>query len=553
MFRQSFGPARTRRSSRDSRPRPASLSYVPWWTLTVGFLALLAIAVPLGAMFTTVAWPQFLEILSRPSSVDAIVVSVKTAVAAVAIDLVLGIPLAIVLSKHGRFVRVARIIVALPLALPPVVAGLALVNVFGRRGFLGAPLEHLGIHIAFTSVAVVLAQVFVSLPFFVIAVESALRSRPAGLEETAATLGASPTRTLLTVSLPSIRFGIARGTLLALARCLGEFGATLTFAGSFQGTTRTLSLQIYLSRESDPDEAIALGVCLILVAALIAVLTELKFRSPRNRGMVSPAGSALADVSPTDTFDAEETDSESEAGHGFLPASRGHSVALGTRTKCPSITINGSVVGRSWHVHLQVQSGETVALMGPNGSGKSTLCQVICGVLSLDSGELTLRGEDVDTPRRFVPPHMRKIAVMAQKPLLFSHISVLDNVAFPLIAAGYRRKDARLRAGQLLEEVNCSALASSRPYALSGGETARVAFARTIAASPDIIVLDEPTAHLDTASRALLRTLLNRYVRDREVTTILVTHSAQEAEQLAHRVVTMTQGTIVASSDVTHR
>ena len=156
--------------------------------------------------------------------------------------------------------------------LPPVVAGLALLTTLGRRGLLGQHLAALGIEIGFTTVAVVIAQVFVSLPFLVVSLEGALRTSGLDYERAASYLGASPTRTLLTVTLPMAAPALASGTALSFARALGEFGATLTFAGSLQGVTRTLPLEIYLLRESDSDLALALAVVLLAVAGIVVWL-----------------------------------------------------------------------------------------------------------------------------------------------------------------------------------------------------------------------------------------------------------------------------------------
>ena len=164
-----------------------------------------------------------------------------------------------------------RSLVLLPLVLPPVVGGLALLYAYGRRGLLGAHLEAFGVHIAFTTTAVVIAQSFVALPFLVVSLEGALRTAGERYEAVAATLGANPTTVLRRVTLPLVLPGLISGAVLSFARALGEFGATLTFAGSLQGVTRTLPLEIYLQRETDPDAAVALSLVLIVVAVLIVV------------------------------------------------------------------------------------------------------------------------------------------------------------------------------------------------------------------------------------------------------------------------------------------
>jgi molybdate transport system permease protein len=167
-----------------------------------------------------------------------------------------------------------RSLILLPLVLPPVVGGIALLYTFGRRGLLGHTLQVLGLQIAFTTTAVVLAQTFVSLPFMVVALEGTLRTVGSRYEVVAATLGARPTTVLRRVTLPLVLPGLVSGAVLSFARSLGEFGATLTFAGSLEGVTRTLPLEIYLQRETDADTAVALSLVLVAVAILVVGLSQ---------------------------------------------------------------------------------------------------------------------------------------------------------------------------------------------------------------------------------------------------------------------------------------
>jgi molybdate transport system permease protein len=170
--------------------------------------------------------------------------------------------------------RLVRSLVLLPLVLPPVVGGIALLYTFGRRGLLGQTLEVLGIQIAFSTAAVILAQAFVALPFLVVSLEGTLRAVGQRYEVVAATLGARPTSVLFRVTVPLVLPGLASGAVLSFARSLGEFGATLTFAGSLQGVTRTLPLEIYLQRETDADAAVALSLVLVVIAVLVVGLAQ---------------------------------------------------------------------------------------------------------------------------------------------------------------------------------------------------------------------------------------------------------------------------------------
>lgn len=259
---------RTHVRSRSREHRPG----VPSALLPLAALGALVILVPVAGLAARVPWGEFLALITREDSLTALRLSAQTAVAAAAICVLLGVPLGMLLARRsfpGR--RVLRALVLLPIVLPPVVGGLALLATFGRTGLLAAPMEATGIDIAFTTTAVICAQTFVSLPFAVMSVEGAVRTHGTDYETAAAVLGAGPWRTFATVTLPLLAPAIASAAVLAFARALGEFGATLTFAGSLAGTTRTLPLEIYLARETDPDAAAAISMLLVAIALLVVV------------------------------------------------------------------------------------------------------------------------------------------------------------------------------------------------------------------------------------------------------------------------------------------
>lgn len=250
--------------------RPA----LPRWIALPATAAAVVLAVPLLAMLVRVPWDRLPALLGTPAALDALWLSLRTCALATLLSLLLGLPLALVLSRgRGRWAAAGRVLATVPMVLPPVVAGLALLVALGRRAWLGGWLASIGIDLAFTTAAVVVAQTFVAMPYLVVSVEGALRSAQDDYAVVAATLGARPTTVLRRVSLPLVAPAVASGAALAFARALGEFGATLTFAGSLQGTTRTLPLEVYLQRETDTDTAIALSVVLIAVAAALVAGT----------------------------------------------------------------------------------------------------------------------------------------------------------------------------------------------------------------------------------------------------------------------------------------
>ncbi|WP_068251174.1 ABC transporter permease [Janibacter corallicola] len=242
----------------------------PRWLWVPAAGAVVLVVVPLAGLLAQVPVGQLWPLLTSETSLDALLLSLRTATAATVICVLLGTPLALLLAR-GRWPgqAVLRALVLVPLVLPPVVGGLALLYTFGRRGLLGRYLEAAGVSISFSTTAVVLAQTFVALPFLVLSLEGAVRGLGRRHEEVAATLGAGPWRRLTRVTLPLVAPGLLSGCVLAFARALGEFGATLTFAGSAQGRTRTLPLEIYLQRETDPDAAVTLALLLVVLATVI--------------------------------------------------------------------------------------------------------------------------------------------------------------------------------------------------------------------------------------------------------------------------------------------
>jgi molybdate transport system permease protein len=188
----------------------------------------------------------------------------------------IGVPLAVVLARStGRMVRLLRAVVLLPLVLPPVVGGLALLFLLGRNGFLGYALDvAAGITIPFTTTAVVIAQTFVAMPFLVVSIEGALRGAGDRYERVAATLGARPWTVFRRVTLPLLLPALGSGVVLSFARALGEFGATITFAGSLEGVTRTLPLAVYNQAQTDVDSAVALALLLVVVAVVVIAVAR---------------------------------------------------------------------------------------------------------------------------------------------------------------------------------------------------------------------------------------------------------------------------------------
>ena len=242
----------------------------------------LAVAVPVLGLLLEVPWGRLPAVLGSDTALDALRLSLVTSTASTLVAAVLGLPLAVLLARvdfPGR--SVLRGLVLLPLVLPPVVAGTALLAVLGRRGLLGAPLETVaGLVLPFSTTGVVVATTFVAMPFLVVTVEGALRNLDGRHEGAAATLGASRWTVLRRVTLPMVRPSLVAGLALTWARALGEFGATITFAGSLQGRTRTLPLAVFVALEGDRDTAVALSLVLIVVSLAVVVSLRERWWNP---------------------------------------------------------------------------------------------------------------------------------------------------------------------------------------------------------------------------------------------------------------------------------
>ncbi|MDN5790831.1 MAG: ABC transporter permease [Micrococcales bacterium] len=233
-------------------------------------IGVLLLLVPLAALLLRADWTRVIPDLGSDIAGPALRLSLLTTTTSAVLCLLLGTPLAWLLARSEHpAMRWLRALLTVPLVLPPVVGGVALLMTWGRNGLIGQYLEGFGIQITFTTVAVVLAETFVSLPFYVLAVEGSMRGLDERLESVARTLGASDLRYLRTVALPLVLPGIASGLALAWARALGEFGATITFAGNFPGRTQTAPLAVYVGLQHDLQIAISISIALLAVSVIV--------------------------------------------------------------------------------------------------------------------------------------------------------------------------------------------------------------------------------------------------------------------------------------------
>ena len=261
-----------RRSAAEDQQR------APWPLAAPAAVAVAFLVLPLMGLLVRAPWSNLGQVLAESAVLDALRLSLVCATSATALSLFFGVPLAWILAR-ARFPGrgLLRALVTLPLVLPPVVGGVALLLAFGRRGIVGQYLDAwFGFTLPFTTLGVVVAETFVAMPFLIVTVEGAFRSSDRGFEEAATTLGASRLTVFRRVTLPLIRPSLIAGAVLCWARALGEFGATITFAGNFPGRTQTMPIAVYLALERDPDAAIALSLVLLTVS--VAVLVGMRDR-----------------------------------------------------------------------------------------------------------------------------------------------------------------------------------------------------------------------------------------------------------------------------------
>ncbi|MFI6770828.1 ABC transporter permease [Streptomyces sp. NPDC050355] len=511
---------------RISAARPAGRRRAPGTRTPVALVvpALVAVAfllMPLVGILARTSWSELGTHLTSPGVTEALSLSLLVSFWALGLSLLLGVPLAWLLARVGFPGKaLVRSLVLLPMVLPPTVGGVALLLGFGRRGVLGPWLEDtFGIVLPFHTSGAVVAATFVAMPFLVISLEGTLAGLRPRYEETAASLGASPVRVFCTVTLPMVAPGLAAGAALTWARALGEFGATITFAGNLPGTTQTLPLQVYLLLQGSPEAATSVSLLLLVIA--MAVLICLRGRWT----------GATTDRPARDVPAAEDTDPPAPS------APVGEPPAIPAAPDGERWPLHADVTGFN-RLTLDAEPGTTIAVVGPNGAGKTTLLRALLGLTPRAHAALRLGDTDVTA----LPPHRRGVAWVPQDGALFPHLSALSNTAYGLRAHGAARGEARRVAQQWLDRLGVGHLAHRRPAQLSGGQAQRVALARALAARPRLLLLDEPLAALDQTTRAHVRHTLRSHLAGFGGVCLIVTHDPVEAVSLADRVLVLDDG-----------
>ncbi len=403
-------------------------------------VALAFLTLPIVAIFVDTSPAELIRSLGEPDALDALWLSLKTSLAALAIIVVVGTPAAYLLAtREFRGRSIVMTLIELPLVLPPAVAGIALLACFGPKGLFGSAIEDAGIALVLQTAGVIVALTFVAAPFYLRQAQEAFAAVDRNLLDAARTLGASEARAFARVAVPCAGQGITAGLALAWGRALGEFGATLMFAGSFPGITQTVPLAIFARFSSDFTSALALSAVLVIVSAALLLSVKLLGRSP----------------------------------------------LLGWRSGVSALEVSARdrLRGLELEVDLRIEDRACVAIVGPSGAGKSTVLRIVAGLRRPDSGRVVVGEEVWLDSRRGVDllPEQRSCGFMFQEYALFPHLSAWRNVAFGISAP---RDERRGRALELLERFGIGELADARPGSISGGERQRVALARALARDP---------------------------------------------------------------------
>lgn len=540
----------------------------PAAVIVLALIAVAVIAFPILALLGQVPWSRFGELASRTDSVDLLKVTLYSAVQATIISVVLGTACALALRTLQRAQPLARLVMYLPLALPPVVGGLALASAFGKQGVAAPVMEALGLQLAFRFQGVVLAHVFIALPFVIITVDAALRQQGREVARSAASVGMSRWAVLWKVVLPGVLPAVVSATGLAFARSLGEFGTTLTFAGSYPGVTRTLPIGIYLEREADREAALVLAALLMLLAVVALVLAAVPFiRRQRTTSTLlhldPPDVDRLRELTaPEDSRRLLEDKAKGTSAPGTSQRRRTAVDPIGAREAAVEVEFAGSTI--------EIPRGALTAVIGPNGAGKSTLAALIAGwwrgAKVRVNGRIVDPGAEPDGPSttpaqagnrvgdrnrgighgdrgdrgRWVPAWERDVVLLTQKPGLPPHATV-EQVLTMVTRDGSR-------SIQLLDAAGLSALRSCPVPALSGGQAAHVALLRALATCPRVLILDEPLAAIDAVSAGHWRRIFRAAATDRA--TILITHDAADITSLAQHLIVFGDQRVVAQGPI---
>jgi len=462
-----------------------------------------------------------------PIDASPLIISLATTCAATVATFFLGMIAArIMYDARGGLRAWIDGLLTLPLVLPPTVVGFFLLLIFGRRSFIGRALEHVGLTIAFSWPATVIAATVIAFPLMYRTTLGAFDQVNPTLLQAARTLGASEWAVFRRVLLPLAGPGVIAGTVLAFARALGEFGATLMLAGNIPGRTQTMPIAIFSSAEAGDMHAAFVWVCLIVIfsLAIIRLLNVQRKTRAIERIETDRPGSALSEqVLPA------------------IPAQVGRESASALE-----VEIERNLENFTLRIALSAGKG-SVGLLGPSGSGKSMTLRMIAGVSTPDRGRIVLNGRVLfdSTTGQNIPAAGRRVGLVFQDYALFPHLTVAENVGFGL--AHFPRQEKTARMWRQLESMGIAELANRYPSQISGGQRQRVAIAQCLAMEPDALLLDEPFAALDPHLRRRMEEQLRATLAGFSGAVVFVTHDMEEAFRFCSDLQVLDNGRVIAS------
>ena len=461
-----------------------------------------------------------------PIDPSPLIISLATTCAATVATFFLGMMAArIMYNMHGSLRAWIDGILTLPLVLPPTVVGFFLLLIFGRRSLLGHALEHIGVMIAFSWPATVIAATVVAFPLMYRTTLGAFEQVNPTYLQAARTLGATEWVVFRRVLMPIAAPGVIAGTVLAFARALGEFGATLMLAGNIPGRTQTMPIAIFSSVEGGDMRGALLWVILIVVLslAIIRLLNQEKKARP------VPHSSRA---------------SSSEEALPLIPAEKRSWNESASR---PTLEIEIEKALENFKLQVAFGTGKgSVGLLGASGSGKSMTLRMIAGVSTPDSGRIVLNGRVLfdSAVKCNLSAASRRIGVVFQDYALFPHLTVAENVGFGLSALPAAERHRRV--AKQLESLHISELSNRFPWDISGGQRQRVAIARCMAIEPDALLLDEPFAALDPHLRRQTEEQLRETLSDFNGAVVFVTHDMEEAFRFCTDLLVLDSGRVIA-------
>ncbi|MEG4206330.1 molybdate ABC transporter permease subunit [Microcoleus sp. Pol7_A1] len=454
-------------------------------------------------------------------------ISLKSSTIATFLTFFLGIAAARwMLSTRIRGKALIEGILISPLVLPPTVVGFLLLMLFGRNGAIGQFLLQFDFTIIFTWQAAAITATVVSFPLMYKTALGAFEQIDANLLNAARTLGASEWQVFWRIMLPLAWPGILAGTILAFARALGEFGATLMLAGNIPGQTQTMPMAIYFAVEAGDMRQAGIWVLIILSLSL-SVLTAVNFWTDLQRISPKPNSSQRLHSNLPKVASPCTTKSQKQPESGLC------------------LNIFKPLSGFALDVGFDIGS-EVLGILGASGSGKSMTLRCLAGLETPSSGKIAVNGRVLfDSAQGInVPSKDRRIGFLFQNYALFPHLTVAENIAFGL--QHLSESEQKVRVKEQLISVQMSGLENRYPHELSGGQQQRVALARAIAPSPELLLLDEPFSALDTHLRSQLERELMQTLANYRGITLFVSHNLEEVYRLCKNLLVLAEGRPIA-------